>query len=157
MEKQQFLFSLEVKQEWTWEQQKENIMITLLSVLEILFQNRKRLASDAKHRPLHFGLWFGLFCAPPLVGGWGRSDVGRRQERGREYRSPYCDVAALPTIATGVHPTGNLLFSQCCWPEQTKLHLPGKGMHCATWRQTLVTPVTGSATLVSLFPYLKQY
>ena len=49
MEKQQFLFSLEMKQEWPWEQGKENIIVTLLSVLEILFQNRKRLASDAKH------------------------------------------------------------------------------------------------------------
>ena len=111
MEKQQFLFSLEMKQEWTWEQGEENIVVTLFSVLEILFQNRKRLASDAKHRPLHFGLWFGLFCTPPLVGGWSRSDVGRRQERGREHRFPYCDVAALPTTATGVHPTGNLLCS----------------------------------------------
>ena len=49
MEKQQFLFSLEMKQELLWEQGKENIIVTLLSVLEILFQNRKRLASDAKH------------------------------------------------------------------------------------------------------------
>lgn len=126
-ETQQLLFSLETQQESTWEQGKANVIAILLSMLEILFHNCERLKSDAKHRPLHFGLcfisWLVLFCPVCLL------EVGVEEMQGGDTVNIRTHTSALasPTMFTQVHSLAATVFPTCCWPAQTKFQFPGKG------------------------------
>lgn len=113
-ETQQLLFSLETQQESTWEQGKANVIAILLSMLEILFHNCERLKSDAKHRPLHFGLcfisWLVLFCPVCLL------EVGVEEMQGGDTVNIRTHTSALasPTMFTQVHSLAATVFPTCC-------------------------------------------